>query len=95
MMRSPLAVDEGAVGGLQVDELVNTIGLLQKLGVEAGDEGVVDDDVVGTVTTDSEAVFEDIEDEFITIVEIEGQIRHAWRAEKSVRRALKLKVEDH
>ena len=79
-----LAVDEGAVGGLQVDELVNTVGLPQKLGVEARDVGVVDDDVIAGVTTDGKTRFEDIEDEFITIVEIEGQIRHAGRRKKAL-----------
>ena len=89
-----LAVDEGAVGGFQINQLVNAIRLLQKLGVEAGDEGVVDDDVVFRVTTDGEAVFEHIEDEFVTIVEIEGQVRHAADAGKRRLKAGKLAGEN-
>jgi len=48
--------------------------------VVGGDEGVVDDDVVAGFTTDGEPFFEDVEDELISIIKVEGQIWHAGRA---------------
>ena len=50
--------------------------------METGNEGVVDDNVIVRITPYGESFFEDVEDELITIVEIEGQIWHAGRAER-------------
>ncbi len=54
-----------------------------------GDEGIIDDDVVAAVTTDGEPCFEDIEDELISIIEVEGQIWHAGRAKRLKGREIK------
>jgi hypothetical protein len=51
--------------------------------VVGGDEGVVDDDVIACLTTDGEPFFEDVEDELISIIKIEGQIWHAVRAKRA------------
>ena len=40
------------------------------------DVGVVDHDIVAGITPQGEPVLEKIEDKLITVVEVEGQIRH-------------------
>ena len=42
----------------------------------AGDVSVINDNVVFGIPSDGKAFFEDVEDELISIIEIEGQIRH-------------------
>jgi hypothetical protein len=44
--------------------------------VEARDVAVVDDDVILGITTYGKTVFENVEDEFISVVEIKSQIGH-------------------
>jgi hypothetical protein len=48
--------------------------------VKSGDVGVVDDNVVLRIPSDGQPLLENIEDELITIIEVEGQVRHGRTA---------------
>lgn len=42
----PLVVHEGAVGGVEIDNFIETIGLSEQLGMETGDVVILDQDLV-------------------------------------------------
>ena len=71
-----LAIHPGAVGGFQIRDLERAVRLLDEFRVETADVSVLDDDLVARISAKREPVLDQVEDELISVVEIERQIRH-------------------
>ena len=75
MAEDALVIDEGASGGLEIEDLDAAVSIEEKLGVVAGKSLVIDDDIVVLGTADRDAVGEG-DDDFLSVFKNEGEFWH-------------------
>lgn len=72
----PFIVDERAIGRIEVHHFIETVRLSEQFRMEAGDPLVFDQDFVSSVAPEAEPIFDQVENELVSVVEIERQIGH-------------------
>lgn len=72
----PFIIDERAVGRIEVHHLIETVRLPEQFRMEAGDPFVFDQDFVSSIAPEAEPIFDQVENELVSVVEIERQIGH-------------------
>lgn len=72
----PFIVDERAVGRIEVHHFIETVRLSEQFRMKAGDSLVFDQDFVSSVAPEAEPIFDQVENELVSVVEIKRQIGH-------------------
>ncbi len=72
----PFIVHKGAVGRIEVHHFIMPVSLPEQFRMETGDPFVFDQDFVSSIAPEAEPIFDQVENELVSVVEIKRQIGH-------------------